>query len=232
MARLDDSASMFRARLREVLKDLGWTQTDLARRVGRTQAAVSQWLTGGTFPSLETIRQIARVTNRSWTWFIDPAATADDDLASRLIADGLATPNEAAVALLPIRGYAHAGGASEDDQGVTELFPVRDRDWRLATLGCGTRVEGDCMERRLLPGDYVGLAAPGALESLRPQRDIVLARTHEDESFLHYWGGTLTQGRTKFVRLDPENQSKHAPRILPANQVVIVARVAWIHSEP
>jgi RNA polymerase primary sigma factor len=46
-------------RLREALRDRGWTQADLAGTVGASQPAVSQWLSGRKTPAPDTLAAIA-----------------------------------------------------------------------------------------------------------------------------------------------------------------------------
>lgn len=57
------------ALLRARLDALGWTQTQLAERLGSTPAAVSRWLSGDRVPDLEMAHRIENVTGvltQSW----------------------------------------------------------------------------------------------------------------------------------------------------------------------
>ena len=50
-------------KLREYIDSNSMTMADFGQRVGVSQSQVSRLLSGGAKPSLETIRQIKRVTN-------------------------------------------------------------------------------------------------------------------------------------------------------------------------
>ncbi len=46
--------------VREARLRAGLTQAELAARLGTTQSAIARWEAGGTQPSLETLRRVAR----------------------------------------------------------------------------------------------------------------------------------------------------------------------------
>ena len=48
-------------RLRFVRQRRGWTQAELARRVGTTQASVSTWETRRRLPSMRSLLRLARI---------------------------------------------------------------------------------------------------------------------------------------------------------------------------
>ena len=48
-------------RLKEAIKQSGMTQTELAKRIGKIQQSVAQYLSGRALPSLETFANICAV---------------------------------------------------------------------------------------------------------------------------------------------------------------------------
>ncbi|GFP34178.1 hypothetical protein HKBW3S42_02518, partial [Candidatus Hakubella thermalkaliphila] len=52
-----------RNRLKEILKEKGLTQSDLARAIGTDRSSVNRYAHGRTIPSFRTILQIAKVIN-------------------------------------------------------------------------------------------------------------------------------------------------------------------------
>ena len=68
------------SRLRQVRRENGWTQTDLAERLQMTKASVSNFETGATLPSLQTLITFAAETGVSLDWLLlgkEPAGEYD-----------------------------------------------------------------------------------------------------------------------------------------------------------
>ena len=58
------------AALRAALDEEGWTQRDLARAIGATDAQVSDWLAGRKQPGAATLQRMADALGRQW--LLDP----------------------------------------------------------------------------------------------------------------------------------------------------------------
>lgn len=56
-----DTKETFRMRLPYYMKRAGMNQIELAKAVGKSEASVSLWLSGGSFPRIDTIQRIADV---------------------------------------------------------------------------------------------------------------------------------------------------------------------------
>lgn len=52
-----------RNRLKEVLKEKGLTQSDLARAIGTDRSSINRYVHGRTIPSFRTMSKIAKVLN-------------------------------------------------------------------------------------------------------------------------------------------------------------------------
>lgn len=57
-------------RIREAREKASLTQEELARKVGVTQAAVTQWETGQTMPKIPTLAAVAETLNVSIDYLI------------------------------------------------------------------------------------------------------------------------------------------------------------------
>lgn len=60
-------------RIRAARRDLGWTQQQVAHKVGITVRSVSGWERGKTIPHLETLEALARTLGQEPTRFIASA---------------------------------------------------------------------------------------------------------------------------------------------------------------
>lgn len=64
-------------RLSRLLKETGWSQTELARRVGVTQQTVQQWVNGKSTPKPTSIDKLVEVTGHPPYWFMLPPDDGD-----------------------------------------------------------------------------------------------------------------------------------------------------------
>lgn len=81
----DDTAEQLRTRL----KELGWTQTELATAIGVSTAVVSRWLSGTRVPSLDMAFRIQNspVAIPAEAWIATPDAPANDESGEISAAD-------------------------------------------------------------------------------------------------------------------------------------------------
>lgn len=95
--------------LRECLKELGWKQSDLARRLEITEATVSRWANGEPIPAyiaqyLGLVRDVGRLHRQYVAPPEKPRATTEGDALSR------AKQMAERVADMQQRGLLDAGG--------------------------------------------------------------------------------------------------------------------------
>ena len=64
-------------RLSRLLKETGWSQAELARRIGVTQQTVQQWVNGKSTPKPTSIDKLEEVTGYPPYWFMLPPDDGD-----------------------------------------------------------------------------------------------------------------------------------------------------------
>lgn len=131
-------------RLRE---QKGLTQEELAKALGMSRPAVTQWETGWSQPRMGTVEKLAAFFGVPKSEIIDDAPAHPD-----LPADAI--PARPSTATAPLLGWVHAGSPEDErvlDGGVELPASVLSRHPR----GFFLRVEGDCMDRRFPEGCHV-----------------------------------------------------------------------------
>lgn len=131
------------------------TQEAFARSIGKTQGAVSQWLSGRNEPSSRTVERICEVYNLDK----DDIMSDRHGLYAKLhgleaAPAGAVAPAPSAVATLPLLGRIHAGEPTdpEEAEGVVELPASVAANHPHAYF---VEVEGDCMDKVYPEGCYV-----------------------------------------------------------------------------
>lgn len=185
-------------KIRKHRNDLGFTQAELAEKLGLTYSSVSQWESGRAIPRTPVLRQLA-------------------DLFDTTVADlmGETTepvrPNGAQYVTLPVLVAGHAGEFTDEfgpdevaDVPTSVLERVNDPDAYLM------RVRGSCMNRRFADGENV-LLSPRC----EPRNGDAVAAEYNGEMILRsYYRGASTlvlspdsyeDGYTDIVFDDPEN---------------------------
>lgn len=66
---------MVRLRLRQILKDKGLTQIELAQRLGVSKISVNSWVTGRSYPTIDTLDRISTMLDVPITHFFDEPAS-------------------------------------------------------------------------------------------------------------------------------------------------------------
>jgi transcriptional regulator with XRE-family HTH domain len=69
---VSETAAWVARRIREARNDQGWTQAELARRMERTQAALSLWEGGKRTPGLDDLIDIASALGKELSYFFPP----------------------------------------------------------------------------------------------------------------------------------------------------------------
>ncbi|HDV1396959.1 TPA: helix-turn-helix transcriptional regulator, partial [Escherichia coli] len=64
-------------RIAAMLKAKGWTQAQLARKLGVSAQSVQYWTTGKTFPRSDKLAQLSEISGYPQSWFLgeDPSPT-------------------------------------------------------------------------------------------------------------------------------------------------------------
>lgn len=69
---MSETAAWVARRVREARDEQGWTQADLAQRLGRTQTAVSLWEGGKRVPGLDDLLDLSRALGKELGYFFPP----------------------------------------------------------------------------------------------------------------------------------------------------------------
>ncbi|QHS46274.1 helix-turn-helix domain-containing protein [Klebsiella michiganensis] len=64
-------------RISKLLKEEGWSQAELARRLGVAQQTVQQWVNGKATPKPASIDKLVEITGRPPYWFMLPPDEGD-----------------------------------------------------------------------------------------------------------------------------------------------------------
>lgn len=132
---------MLEERLKQLRKEMGLTQSDLAARLGITQQAVGKWETGVSSPDPATLMQLAEVLQVSVDFLLGRAGANVGHVMPYVAAQE---------AMVPVVGSVRAGYgalAFEEDSGMAAAS-VKDPENYFYLV-----VKGDSMEPRIQNGD-------------------------------------------------------------------------------
>ncbi|EOW3194175.1 helix-turn-helix domain-containing protein [Escherichia coli] len=59
-------------RISKLLQETGWSQAELARRIGVTQQTVQQWVSGKATPKASSLDKLVEVSGHPLHWFLLP----------------------------------------------------------------------------------------------------------------------------------------------------------------
>lgn len=190
---------------------LGLSQEELARRVGLTNSAVSQWEAGRAKPRIGVMKALSEVFGM----------TVSELLGEDAPGAGLREPVGRS-GMVPMRrlGRTHAGSAVEEipDDGVVEVpAGVAGRHPHAFMLD----VDGDCMDRAYPPGCVV-MVDP----DMEPWNGCaVVAETQPGESVMRrYMRGSST------LMLSPDSYEEHDDLVFSGGscaEVRLVGVVVW-----
>lgn len=188
----------FSTRFKALRLKSGYTQAELAAKLGITNRAVGAWESGRSRPRLDKMKELAVLFN----------VTVADLMGEE--AQGV-RPRPAEYATLPVLVAGHAGEFTEEfgpdevaDVPLSVLERVNDPDAYLM------RVRGDCMNRRFCDGENA-LLSPRC----EPRNGDAVAAEYNGEMILRsYYRGASTlvlspdsyeEGFTDIVFDDPES---------------------------
>lgn len=194
--------------LKELLRERGISQSQLAEAVGVSNGAVSLWVAGKIQPKTSSLVKIAQYLNVPVTSLLDTGITY------ALIK----YPSEPKKAYAPLLGRVHAGDGSEPDV-LEEKVPVPYEVLKRHPQAFLLEVEGDCMNKVLPPGCLV-MVDP----MMQPaNRSIAVVSIEED-----YIVRRITRGADTLL-LSPESTNKVWRDVVVQNDktVELVGTVVW-----
>ncbi len=152
-------------KIAQLRKRRGWTQGDLAERVGVEQPTVQRWENGKREPSFDQLFALARVLE------VTPASLIDPSIAAPL------GPQ------LFVKGEVAAGvwrEAIETPESEWQTFTGRADITANVEHRFGLRVVGDSMNLVYPPGTIVECVSVFGHVEVRPGRRVVIIRENED----------------------------------------------------
>ena len=126
------------------------TQEELAKAVGMSRPAVTQWETGWSQPRMGTIEKLAVFFGVPKSEIIDGPHTASNAMPP----NALLPEDEPRRAYAPLLGRVHAGDAQEP-LVVDERVPIPYEVWEHHRSGYFLEVEGSCMSRVYPEGCHI-----------------------------------------------------------------------------
>lgn len=76
-------------RIAKLLKETGWSQAELARRIGVSQQTVQQWVSGKSTPKPASLDKLTEVTGHPPYWFLLPPDENDQVLTPETMKIGV-----------------------------------------------------------------------------------------------------------------------------------------------
>lgn len=199
------------ANIKRLRESSGFTQEQLAEKLGIARSTVTQWENGWSNPRMGMIQKLAGVFNVS---------------TSDIVSDYLKPPNaipisEPRKAYLPLLGRVHAGDAQETDI-IDDSIPVPYEVWAHHKSGYMLQVEGDCMNEVYPAGCYI-LVDPKKQPS---NGSIAVVKIDSD----NYVVRRMYKGANTLI-LSPESFDKSYTDIVITNDddmcVQLVGTVVW-----
>lgn len=198
MIQIDDDAAVGQA-LRLAREQAGWSQTELARRVGMDRSLLSRREAGLIPTPARVIREIAAATNRviavssaGWSVIEPTPPTIAPNPARDLPLD----PPADRPFRIPLLGTASAGPGSWQDDGPHDTVSLAAA-W-LTRLDGAVRVHGDSMSPLLRDGDIVGVRLGEDFEI----GDVVVAIASYGECVIKVYAGQ-TDGVLSLTSANP-----------------------------
>lgn len=202
--------------IKRLRKLRGLSQEELAKELGVSRAAVTQWETGWSSPRMGMIEKLSSFFDVSKAELIDGPV---DPLPSG------ARPIRGTSAMVPLRalGVTHAGERMDEDEAAYDVeFPasVAARHPNAFAL----RVEGDCMDRRYPEGCHI-MVDPDVEPS---NGSAVVAEFEDGRSVLrNYLRGTST------LMLTADSHADHDDIVVTADDAPVrtLGVVVWFQAD-
>lgn len=194
------------------------TQDTFARKIGRSQGAVSQWLNGSKVPSMASVKRICDAFGLAE----DDVISADKGLYAKL--HGLALEARPSSVLVPLLGTTHMGEFADEDE-CDRMVEVPANVVEAHPGGFCVHADGECMNNRY-PSDSVLFVDP----HMQPfDGCAVLAETDQYQSIVRKY----SKGSTSLM-LSPDSHSSSFEDIIVRSDdapVKLKGVVVWYQAE-
>lgn len=229
-----DILSGFAQRLRAIRTRRGWTQEDLAEKLGVSASAVGNWESQQNPPSRRRITDIAAKLGVSFEFLVGeepptPPELRPPELRALVLNDAMigsevSVPSKS-LRMVPVVSFARAGqnGFDYEDLGThfDDWVPTTSNDPNAFAL----RVEGDSMESRYSPGDIL-VVTPNE----EPRNgDLVVARLEKTGGVLFKLYHQTSGDR---VRLTSYNKDLYPPLEFARSEFRFIYPIVNVMSNP
>ena len=201
--------------IRRLRERKGVTQEELAKAIGMSRPAVTQWETGWSQPRMGTVEKLAAFFGVSKSEIID------DDYSTAVLPKGampVYSSGEATVPLVTL-GRVHAGELTDEEEArhrVEVPASVRSRHPRSFALV----VDGNCMDRVIPEGAHV-LVDPDR----EPQNgSIVVIETEDHQAVMRRW---YKGNRTLMLSADSHEEQEDLIFGMEDGPVHVAGVVVW-----
>jgi SOS-response transcriptional repressor LexA len=212
------------SRIKQLRKNLGLTQPELAKTCGVSQVAVSHWERSTAVPTAQILLVLARLDSDHREWWLARAGMRPEDLEAR---GGEAGPSFRSVPLLKDAVAAGTPRAIDETQILNRL-PIPS-DW-LPPGGhiVAVRVDGDSMSP-IIEAGYVVLIDTSQRDPKKLVKEMVAAR--EEDGVTIKW---LRKDGPHYLLVPQHTSPRNPVRVLsPEGDFGIVGKVLkWIGQPP
>lgn len=148
-------------RIKQVLAENGWSQSDLARRLGVSPQSVQYWTSGKTSPRGKSLSGLSRATGHPEHWFFMESSSVDVDNAKTMASE---IPASVIYRVEVLDVHASAGPGVVIPSDFIETVTAIEYTTEQARILFGGRpqevikvitIDGDSMQGTIDPGDQV-----------------------------------------------------------------------------
>lgn len=129
-------------KIKKAMKEAGLTQQKLADKLGITNPVVNAWINGKRNPTVNTIKRIAKATEKPFSFFLEESNIIDSRIE---------------LSLIPVRGLSSASGGKFILEETETFLPFKKSGPNQFAI----KIVGDCMvdpddpRNSIYDGDYV-----------------------------------------------------------------------------
>lgn len=194
------------------------TQETFARKIGRSQGAVSQWISGTKPPSMASVKLICKAFNLTE----DDIISTERGLYAKL--HGLKVAAEPSSMLVPLLGTTHMGEYADEEE-CNRMVEVPANVVKAHPGGFCVHADGECMNNRY-PSDSVLFIDP----HMQPfDGCAVLAETDQYQSIVRKY----SKGSTSLMLSPDSHSDSYEDIIVRADDAPVKLKgvVVWYQAE-
>lgn len=133
-----------RSSLRALRQEKGWTQEQLAEKLGVARSTVTQWESGWSQPRMGMVVKLSNLFGVSPSVFVDGGVA--DDMEMERLPEGFFSINPVPTVPIPVVDHVHAGMPTDPDE-ADYILDVPETIIKPGSDYVGCIVDGDCMDK-------------------------------------------------------------------------------------